>query len=192
MVSLLVLALSACDLLSIPGAIDLQDETVSNSVATPTPADSNKPTSLPALGQIPPPALVTVPAGAIRADFASAAGATSQDQSILTGTIDPDSVLESEVDSLLASLKRGEVIFSSPTGQSAGVKTAYTYRDLNSDGVQDLVIIIVADQGGVVSVSAGVNEDGTAIQLAPQAPGADSVQALSVELSGLAEVASLG
>jgi hypothetical protein len=92
----------------------------------------------------------------------------------------------------LAGLKSGEVLFSSPTGQSAGVKTAYIYRDLDGDSVQDLVVIIVADQGGVVRISVGAREDGTAIQVAPQGLGEDSVQALSVALSGLAEVATLG
>ena len=192
LVSLLTLALSACGLLSNPGATEPQGDSESNSVVSPTPTASNGDDKLPTVGQIPPPALVTVPAGAIRANLADLAEATGEEKSILTGTIDPDKVLESEVDSLLASLKRGEVLFSSPTGQSAGVKTAYTYRDLNGDGVQDLVVIIVADQGGVVSVSAGVSEDGTAIQLAPKMPDEDSVQALSIELPGLAEVASLG
>jgi len=190
--SLLTLALSACDLLSNPGAIEPQDETESNSIVNPTPTDSNKTDTLPASGQIPPPALVTVPAGAIRADLASSVGATTQEQSILTDTIDPDKVLESEVASLLDRLKSGEVLFSSLTGQSAGVKTAYTYRDLDGDGVQDLVVIIVPPQGGVVSISVGASEDGTAIQVAPQRLGEDSVQALSVELSRLAEVATLG
>lgn len=191
LILLLALILSGCGLNLNATAVP-QGDTKSNSVVPPTNTASNGIDQLPTAAQIPPPALVTVPADAIRADLASSAGTTAQKQSILTGTIDPDKVLESEVDALLTSVKRGEVLFSSPSGQSGGVKTAYTYQDLNGDGVQDLVVIIVAEQGGVVSVSAGVNENGTAIQLAPQAPGEGSVQALSVELSGLAEVASLG
>jgi hypothetical protein len=192
LISLLALILSGCGSNTNPPVTKQQGGSGSNSIVPPTQSASKAADKLPEKGEVPPPALVTVPAGAVRANLADLAEATGEEQSILSGTIDPDKVLESEVDALLASLKRGEVLFSSSTGQSAGVKTAYTYRDLNGDGVQDLVVIIVADQGGVVSVSAGVSEDGTAIQLAPKMPGEDSVQALSVELPGLAEVASLG
>jgi len=188
---LLVLALSGCGLFSIPGARELPEETELDSVPNSSPTDSNKTVTLPSSTQILPPVLVTVPAGAIRADLTDSSGATNQERSLSTGTVDPDKVLGSEVDALLASLKRGEIFFSPSAGQSAGVKTAYTYRDLNGDNVKDLVVIIVANQGGVVSVSAGASEDGTAIQLAPQSSGKDSVQALSIELPGLAEVASL-
>ena len=152
------------------------------------------PTALPApVGpeqqRLPPPSLVTVPSDGIEIDLEGSTIAGGENNGLYTESIPPDEVLLAEVDSLLESIIRGEILFSSPAGESAGMKTAYTYRDLDGDGVDDLVIVIVADQGGVVAVSAGINEDGSAVKMAPGSFDAgDSVQASGMDLSSLTEI----
>lgn len=139
----------------------------------------------PAKAPLPPPLVVTLAAE----DF------VMPDSSQLD-TLDADSLIQSpavfpyDVQLLIDEIKRGEYQFDQPAGSVPGIQATYTYSDVDLDGVEDLVIIIVAEEGGLTSVSAGSLPGSPEIHLAPL-PGSDEgLQTMRIPAETLAELAA--
>lgn len=119
------------------------------------------------------PEIITVPAGAPGSAAITLPGGQSSAQVVIQGA-GSGAALPAEVQRLLDELASGAILLNSaPAGQD-GQPVNYAYRDLNGDGIRDLVVIVVAeplDQGG-----------GEAGQ-----PVAEPAQALGINLDALVE-----
>ena len=134
------------------------------------PPESPTATAIPA-APLPPPAIITVPAGAsgsaafnlpvtgLSADDLIAGGTSPQVviQSGVGGTIPP------EVQRLLDDLDSGAILLNSSPAGPDGQSVDYAYRDLNQDGVRDLVVIVVAEPAGQAG-SAATELEGEPVQ----------------------------
>jgi len=134
--------------------------------AAPPPA-----TPIPLQPTLPPPPIITLPAAAGGSTAITLpAGDSSSQVVIQTNTAGGD--IPAEVQRLLDDLASGALLLnSSPAGQG-GEPVKYAYRDLNGDGVRDLVVIVVAEpaaQGGA----------------AASQPAAEPVQAIGINLDEL-------
>ena len=114
------------------------------------PPDPPPATAIPA-ATLPPPAIITVPAGAfgsaaleLPANGISADGVSPQ-VVIQSG---PGAVIPPEVQRLLDDLASGAILLNSSPAGPDGQSVDYAYRDLNQDGVRDLVVIVVAEAAG--------------------------------------------
>jgi hypothetical protein len=117
--------------------------------ALPTLAPSAQPlpatiTPVPPQPTLPPPAIISLPAGA--SDSGTIAVPTgSTNSQVVVQTNAAGAALPAEVQRLLDDLASGALLLnSSPAGQG-GEPVKYAYRDINGDGVRDLVIIVVAE-----------------------------------------------
>ena len=120
-------------------------------VPTAEPPPDPPPTAAAPAAPLPPPAIITVPAGAfgsaafeLPANGLSAAGLSPQVviQSGTEGAIPP------EVQRLLDDLASGAILLNSSPAGPDGQSVDYAYRDLNQDGVRDLVVFVVAEAAG--------------------------------------------
>ena len=140
------------------------------------------------VGTLPPPLIVTIPADRIdiTIDTDAAAGASITTQGGVTGgLIQFDDGLPPEVDEMLQKIYRGEYAVDT-TGQDADALPAtYTYSDMNGDGVDDLVIILVVDTGEFTSVTAGSTHGVPVIQIIPRAEPGTVVDGLSIPIEEL-------
>jgi len=120
---------------------------------------------------LPPPPIITLPAGATGSTAVSVPTGNTTSQLVvqLGGAGSP---VPAEVQQLLDDLASGALLLnSSPVGQG-GEPVNYAYRDLNGDGNRDLVVIVVAEP---VAQSA----DGAA------EPDAGQVQAIGINFDEL-------
>ena len=175
-----LLLLSACS----------QDESPANGGALPQAQDVRPSPTLematsPAKPPLPPPVIVTLPAEGFAMPDLSQLDTLEADS-----LIQPPTSLPFEVQLLIDEIQRGEYQFDQPAGSAPGIQATYTYSDVDSDGVEDLVIIVVADQGGFSSISAGSLPGSPEIHLAPL-PGSDeSLQTMSIPAETLAKLAA--
>ena len=134
-------------------------------------AEPLPPTPIPPRPTLPPPPVITLPAGATGSTAVSVpTGNTSSQVVVQMGGA--GSAVPAEVQQLLDDLASGALLLnSSPAGQG-GEPVNYAYRDLNGDGVRDLVVIVVAEP--VEQAAAG----------APAAD-AEQVQAIGINMDEL-------
>jgi len=114
------------------------------------PPDPPPATAIPA-APLPPPAIITVPAGAsgsaaidLPADGLLSDG-TSAELIIQSGV---GAAIPPEVQRLLDDMASGAIMLNSSPAGPDGQSVDYAYRDLNQDGVRDLVVIVVAEAAG--------------------------------------------
>ncbi len=137
---------------------------------------------------LPPPLIVTIPADRIdiTIDTDAAAGASITTQGGVTGgLVQFEDGLPPEVDEMLQKIYRGEYAVDT-TGQDADALPAtYTYSDMNGDGIDDLVIILVVDTGEFTSVTAGSTHGVPVIQIIPREEPGTVVDGLSIPVDEL-------
>jgi hypothetical protein len=147
-----------------------QDEALPTLIpaAATLPAD----TPVPPRPTLPPPAIISLPADAPgSAAISVPTGSTNSEVVVQTNAA--GAALPAEVQRLLDDLANGSLLLnSSPAGQGAE-PVRYAYRDLNGDGVRDLVIVVVAEP---------VSHD---VAPGPAAPAGEEVQAIGINLEEL-------
>jgi hypothetical protein len=110
-------------------------------------------------------------------------------------TLEADSIIQAavalpfDVQLLIDEIQRGEYQFDQPADPALGIQATYTYSDVDGDGVEDLIIIILAEQGGLTSVSAGSLPGSPEILLAPLPGSEESLQTMSIPAETLIELA---
>lgn len=138
----------------------------------------------PAKAPLPPPVVVTISAE----DFVLP-------ESSILDTLEAEAVVQApaalpyDIQLLIDEIQRGVYAFEQPAAATSGIQATYTYSDIDRDGLEDLVIIVVAEEGGFTSVSAGSFQDGPEIHLAPLPGSDDGLQTLSIPAETLAELA---
>jgi len=101
-------------------------------------------TPVPPRPTLPPPAIISLPAGAEGSAAISVPTGDTNSQ-VVVQTNAAGAALPVEIQRLLDDLANGSLLLnSSPAGQGAD-PVKYAYRDVNGDGVRDLVIIVVAE-----------------------------------------------
>lgn len=174
-----MLYLSACSLAGAPANGDgLKQE--QDSLPSPTSALATSPAEEP----LPPPVVVTLPAE----DF-------EMPDSSQLDTLEADSIIQAaaalplDVQLLIDEIQRGEYQFDQPADPALGIQATYTYSDVDGDGIEDLIIIVLAEQGGLTSVSAGSLPGSPEILLAPLPGSEKSLQTMSIPAETLIELA---
>ncbi len=175
-----LLILAACSRPEAPA----EDESLPQS-QEPAPSSTIEMATSPAKPPLPPPVILTSPAGSFNLPDPSQFDSLEADS-----LIDPPADLPFEVQLLVDEIQRGEYQFEQPAGSDPGVQATYTYSDVDRDGVQDLVIVVVADQGGISSISAGSLPGGPEIRLAPLSANDVDLQAISIPAETLAKLAA--
>ncbi|MGD8857375.1 MAG: hypothetical protein PVG33_13660 [Chloroflexota bacterium] len=143
--------------------------------AVPTLAPTSEPlpaTPVPLRPTLPPPAIISLPAGAEGSAAISVPTGDTNSQ-VVVQTSAAGAALPEEIQRLLADLDSGALMLnSSPAGQG-GEPVNYAYRDLNGDGVRDLVIIVVAEPVSHDAPSGAAD------------PAVEEVQAIGIDLEEL-------
>ncbi len=137
---------------------------------------------------LPPPLIVTIPAE--RLDIiidtsAAAEGAITTEGGVNAGLIQFEDGLPTEVADLLDRIYSGEYPIDT-TGQEPGsLPATYTYSDMDGDGIDDLVIILVVDTGSFAEVTAGASQGYPVIQIIPRPEPGTVVEGLSIPVDDL-------
>lgn len=119
---------------------------------------------------LPPPVIVTLPADAFELTINPEAAANQSGALVSGGLVEYDAPVTAEIERLLDDIYSGRFHLepaSGGTDPSTQVSTTYTYSDMNGDGVEDLVIIIVPPPGDYSSIVAGESRDIPVIQIVP-------------------------
>ncbi len=144
---------------------------------------------------LPPPLIITIPADQfdITVDgVAAAAGAVSIEGEAAVDLVQFDDGLPPEVDALLERIYRGEYPIDT-TGQTPGALPAtFTYSDMNGDGIEDLVIILVVGPGDYSNITAGTSQGHPVIQIIPRPEPGTVVEGLSIPIEELLAMAGDG
>ena len=147
------------------------------------------------LATLPPPLIITIPADRLDIvidDAAAAAGAVTTQGNASVGLIQFEDGLPAEVDALLERIYRGEYPIDT-TGQNPGALPAtYIYSDMNGDGIDDLVIILVVGPGDYSNVTAGSTQGNPVIQIIHRPDPGSVVEALSIPVDELLAMAGNG
>jgi len=137
---------------------------------------------------LPPPLIITIPADQLDITVdgaAAAAGAVSTEGEASVDLLQFDDSLPAEVDALLERIYRGEYPIAT-TGQTPGaLPVTFTYSDMNGDGIEDLVIILVVGPGDYSSVTAGTSHGHPVIQIIPRPEPGSVVEGLSIPIDEL-------
>lgn len=139
----------------------------------------------PARAPLPPPVVVTISAEDFVLPKPSILDSLEAD-----AVVQAPAALPYDVQLLIDEIQRGVYPFEQPAAATSGIQATYTYSDVDRDGLKDLVIIVVAEEGGFTSVSAGSFQDGPEIHLAPLPGSDDGLQTLSIPAETLAELAA--
>lgn len=134
--------------------------------------------------QLPLPPIATVPASGI-----DVPGPEAIDQSAAATDILSPGSLPLDIQKLIADIQNGDFPVGQPVGSGSGIQATYAYSDVDHDGRNDLVVIVVAEQGGLTGVTAGRMDGNPIIRLAPFASDDQSVQAVDISVEKLVELA---
>ena len=144
---------------------------------------------------LPPPLIITIPADQLDITIdsaAAAAGAVTIQGNASAGIVQFEEGLPAEVDELLQRIYRGEYPIDS-TGQNPGALPAtYTYSDMNGDGIEDLVIILMVGPGDYSNVTAGSTQGIPVIQIIPRPDPGSVVEGLSIPVDELLAMTGTG
>ena len=105
-------------------------------------------TAIPA-APLPPPAIITVPAGESGSAAINLPAGVTSPQVVIQGGV--GGAIPPEVQRLLDDLASGAIMLNSSPAGPNGQSLDYAYRDLNQDGVRDLVVIVVAEPAGAAT-----------------------------------------
>ena len=162
-----------------------------------TPLPDNVPTSDDGrpLATLPPPLIITIPAD--RLDIiidgdGAAAGAVTIQGAASAGLVQFEEGFPPEVDALLERIYQGEYPIDT-TGQNPGALPAtFTYSDMNGDGIEDLVIILVVGPGDYSNITAGSTQGIPVIQIIPRPEPGIVVENFSIPVDDLLAMAGNG
>jgi len=145
--------------------------------------------------KLPPPLIITIPADQldiiIDAEAAAAGSITTQGDAG-GGLVQFENGLPTEVEALLQRIYKGEYPIDT-TGQNPGALPAtYIYSDMNGDGIEDLVIILVVGPGDYSNVTAGSTQGNPVIQIIPRPDPGTVVEGLSIPVDELLAMAGNG
>jgi hypothetical protein len=162
-----------------------------------TPLPDNPPASddgRPA-AKLPPPLIITIPADQLDIIIdgeAAAAGAVATLSDASVGLVQFENGLPAEVEALLERIYQGEYPIDT-TGQNPDALPAtFTYSDMNGDGIEDLVIILVVGPGDYSNVTAGSTQGNPVIQIIPRPDPGSVVEGLSIPVDELLAMAGNG
>lgn len=180
----------------------------SNSVTESTPAGSST-NPLPAPTQVntgqvleqhspatlPPPLIVTIPADMLDITIdvdAAAAGAITAQGDASVGMIQLEDGLPDKVEELLERIYRGDYPIDT-TGQTPGsLPATFTYSDMNGDGIEDLVIILVVGPGDYSNITAGSTQGIPVIQIIPKPEPGSVVEGFNIPVDELLAMSNNG
>lgn len=152
------------------------------------PSDGGQNEVLVPVATLPPPLIVTIPADKLDITIdtsAAAENAITTEGEVNAGLIQFEDGLPTEVADLLDKIYSGEYPIDT-TGQEPGsLPATYTYSDMDGDGVDDLVIILVVDTGDLTSVTAGASHGNPVIQIIPRPEPGTVVEGLSIPVDDL-------
>jgi hypothetical protein len=140
------------------------------------------------VASLPPPLIVTIPADRLDITIdtsAAAEGAITTQGGVNAGLIQFEDGLPAEVADLLDRIYSGEYPIDT-TGQAPGsLPATYTYSDMDGDGFDDLVIILVVDTGEFADITAGASYGNPVIQIIPRPEPGTVVEGLSIPVDDL-------
>ncbi len=191
-ISLILLLISATILAACAGEGPDSAPAIAPSSPETTPIPQNAP---PVAAELPPPLILTIPADLLDITIdgaAAAAGAVTTQGNTSAGLVQFEEGLPPEVDELLERIYRGEYPIDT-TGQNPGALPAtFTYSDMNGDGIEDLVIILVVGPGDYSNVTAGVSQGNPVIQIIPRPEPGAVVEGLSIPVDDLLAMTAAG
>ena len=145
--------------------------------------------------KLPPPLIITIPADQLDIiinDEAAAAGAVTNQGDAGASLVQFENGFPPEVEALLDRIYKGEYPIDT-TGQNPGALPAtFTYSDMNGDGIEDLVIILVVGPGDYTNVTAGSTQGIPVIQIIPRPDPGSVVEGLSIPVDELLAMAGDG
>ena len=159
------------------------------------------PSPVPPEPTLPPPRIIAVPVAEPRSAAIQLPSGSASSQVIIHsgqagGAVPP------EVQRLLDELAEGKILLNASPAGPDGQSVSYAYRDINGDGVRDLVVIVVAEPGDAAGQlpdesadepvqAIGINVDAL-VQSLNQNPGAPLIDSAFVYSVSAEELDQLG
>lgn len=161
--AILTLVVVACGRVEMPTVVAPAAEPAFSPTAVP---DSSLPEDLPA------PVVVTVQAGAPEQSFGPVG---SQDQAVIVNAAGAGDDLPPELNQLLLSIEGGGFTADKTVELAAGGQPTIVYGDVNGDGVEDEIIILIVSQEQFDEFNDALSQGGAPPSLIPLPAGEDAV-----------------
>jgi hypothetical protein len=144
---------------------------------------------------LPPPIIITIPADQLDINIdsaAAAAGAITTEGNTSASIIQFEEGFPAEVDALLERIYNGDYPIDTTGQDPSALPATFTYSDMNGDGIEDLVIILVVGPGDYSNVTAGTTQGIPVIQIIPRPDPGSVVEGDSIPVDELLAMAGYG